>query len=112
MQNMFTEIQQQMLTNARQRRDDCIVEVDNWKDFMINLNSSKTLFTPWCNTVECEKNVGDKSAVESKENPDEGQLVGAAKTLNIPLNQEKLVGKKCFNCDKDAELKVYWGRSY
>jgi len=60
-----------MYKNAEEKLKSCIVNVDNWEQFMTNLNQSKTLFTSWCNTVDCENDVADKSAAESKENPNE-----------------------------------------
>jgi len=51
-------------------------------------------------------------AMEEK-NEEEAQLTGAAKTLCIPFEQEKMpAGTKCFACGKDADVFALWGRSY
>lgn len=40
-------------------------------------------------------------------------MTGGAKTLCMPLDQEAIkAGEKCFNCGKEANKRVLWGRSY
>lgn len=69
--------------------------------------------TPWCKRNECEEQVKMKSKEESEKMETEESLSGSAKTLCMPLNQDKLEeGTKCFNCEEKALSWVMWGRSY
>ena len=82
---------------------------------MKELNKQKVITTPWCKEAECEKTVKTRSGVESKEQEEgeEGQkMTGAAKTLCMPLKQDKIVDEVCFHCGKKAQTFVMWGRSY
>lgn len=72
---------------------------------MKELNKQKVVMTPWCKEAECEKKVKERSGIESKEQEEgeEGQkMTGAAKTLCMPLKQEKIKEEKCFHCGKAA----------
>jgi len=83
---------------------------------LIYLNDGCRVLTPWCKERSCEENVKEKSGIESKklaESETKVQLSGAAKSLCMPLDQEKIKeGEKCFLCGKDAVTRVLWGRSY
>ena len=116
---LLEEIHQEMFDKALKYRQDNTSKIDNWKDFMDALAAKKICLAPWCNTVDCEVEVKDKSkeeslqALQEAQNEDEILLTGAAKTLNIPSEQEPLAeGTKCFACGKPATVTALWGRSY
>ena len=87
---------------------------NNWDEFMTHLNEKNIILTPWCNTVECEEAVKDRSAADSKKlAAEEEALTGSAKTLCMPFEQEPIPeGMVCFACLKLANQRALWGRSY
>ena len=112
---LLEKIQEQMYQKALNRFNDKAKVASNWKDFMASINSRNVVLTPWCQTIECEEKVKDRSGIETKESVLEGEqsLTGQAKTLCIPLEQKAIEeGEKCFHCGKEAKTRVYWGRSY
>eukprot|EP00828_Plagiopyla_frontata_P025669 TRINITY_DN328_c0_g1_i1.p1 TRINITY_DN328_c0_g1~~TRINITY_DN328_c0_g1_i1.p1 ORF type:complete len:220 (+),score=51.99 TRINITY_DN328_c0_g1_i1:130-789(+) len=115
---ILKQIQDGLFLKAKSQLDSVTSKVDDWKSFMNHLNQGKMILTPWCERNECEEKVKEKSAEESKMQEEEDdevsqQLTGSAKTLNVPLNQEKMSeGTKCFACGEPAKTFVYWGRSY
>ncbi|MBW2966642.1 proline--tRNA ligase [Candidatus Woesearchaeota archaeon] len=75
-----------------------IVKTEN-KDKMIKAIKNKNIvLVPLCNEIECQDWIKDKT--------------GGAKTLNMPLDQPSVEGKKCVWCGKAAEYFVYVGKSY
>ena len=112
---ILDKIQNEMYENALERFNSKQKKANNWEEFMGHLNSRNVVLTPWCNDSKCEDNCCEKSGIETKEQAVEGeqQLTGQAKTLCIPLEYEPLAeGAKCFACEKEAKVRVYWGRSY
>jgi len=83
-------IQHALLEKAKQAREDHLSNVKNWADFMTALDKRDICLAPWCDTVDCETMVKDKSKEESlakmaETNEDEALLTGSAKTLCIPF---------------------------
>ena len=104
-----------MLNRAIEERKNRIKHVDNWDDFMKEVNAKNQCLTPWCDVEACEDKVKEKSKVQSQEAENAGEdiLTGSAKTLCIPFDQEPLAeGQKCFACGEAAKVKALWGRSY
>ncbi|CAN8061493.1 unnamed protein product [Agarophyton chilense] len=111
---------------ARALRDEKIVKVLEWIDFVPTLDNRTMVLAPWCQRTECEEDVKEKSGQESQQKLDqEGEvdkraLSGSAKTLCIPFEEEiaKLGiekmpnGSKCFACEQKAVAYTLWGRSY
>ena len=58
---------------------------------MAVLNKRKICLASWCNEIQCEKNVKEKSKEEAMlhYNEEEGGLTGSAKTLCIPYELGK-----------------------
>lgn len=120
------KIQASMLSKARAARDEKILRVDVWEDFVPALDKRAIVLAPWCEKTSCEENVKERSGQESAQQLDEeGEvdtraLSGSAKTLCIPFEEEfeklglsKMVeGTKCFACDLQAVSHTLWGRSY
>lgn len=82
---------------------------------MTELNKKNVVLTPWCEGKECEEKVKERSGIETKEGlfDAESSLTGSAKTLCIPLEYEPIkAGEVCFHCQKEAKVRVLWGRSY
>jgi len=90
---------------------------------MAAVTKKNLCLAPWCDVVECELNVKDRSKEESLQLAEEGKeednaeeealLTGSAKTLCIPFEQKPLPeGAKCFACGQPATTTALWGRSY
>jgi prolyl-tRNA synthetase len=114
---LLEQIHEDMYQRALKNRDEHISKVDNWKDFMSELNKRNLCLTPWCNNQDCEKAAKEKSKQESLQLAEQGEeeevLTGAAKTLCIPFEQEPIAeGTKCFACEKHAQVRALWGRTY
>lgn len=114
-------IQGAMFTNAKKARDEHLVKVTEWKDFVPNLELNNLVLTPWCGGEhqEWEEWVKDKSREESlasrgEAGEDERTATSvAAKTLCIPFDQPELPeGTKCIASGNPATCWVLWGRSY
>ena len=117
----LTEIQDAMFAKAKGVRDDHLVKVTDWKDFVPNLEKHNLVLTPWCGGEhqDWEEWVKDKSREESlaargEEEEDAKTATSvAAKTLCIPFKQPELPeGTKCFASGLPAKCWVLWGRSY
>lgn len=117
----LVEIQKNMFIKAKQFRDDHLVQVTEWKDFVPNLELHNLVLTPWCGGEhkDWEEWVKDKSREESLqingEGPEDDRAATsvAAKTLCIPFDQPALAeGTKCIASGLPATCWVLWGRSY
>jgi len=115
------EIQNAMFAKAKETRDQHLVQVTEWKDFVPNLELNNLVLTPWCGGEhqDWEEWVKDKSREESlnsrgQEGEDERTATSvAAKTLCIPFDQPELPeGTKCIASGLPAKCWVLWGRSY
>lgn len=121
------DIQTSTLAKARAQRDEKIVRVNEWKDFVSVLDERTIVLAPWCERVACEEDVKERSGKESLERQENSEvevdaraLSGKAKTLCIPFEEElarlgieKLCeGTACFACSHNAVSHTLWGRSY
>jgi prolyl-tRNA synthetase len=89
MVTLLDTIHDEMYKKALDARNSHMSEVDNWADFMAALDKKNICLAPWCDCVDCEKRIKEKSKEESlakmqSANDDEVTLTGAAKTLCIP----------------------------
>ena len=114
-------IQQNMFKKAKAERDEHVVQVTEWKDFVPALEGNNLVLTPWCGGEheEWENWVKDTSRAESlaaKSMESESETTAtsvAAKTLCIPFTQPELAdGTKCIASGLPATCWVLWGRSY
>ena len=115
------EVQSNMLARAREFRDDHLVKVTEWKDFVPNLELHNLVLTPWCGGehTDWEEWVKEKSREESltsrgeEGEADTSATSVAAKTLCIPFEQPHLEeGTKCIASGLPATCWILWGRSY
>lgn len=100
------QMQKDLLEKATKERDQNVVEVRNWKDFLPALDAKKLVLAPWCEETAVEEWVKANSAG--------GDGAMGAKTLCIPFRQPALPGgTMCFAApDKPAKRWTLWGRSY
>jgi len=115
---LLVTIQHEMLDRAAAKRDEAIVKVTEWKDFVPTMQAGQMALTPFCNETEFEELVKDKSKAEAlaqsgEEEDEKCATPVAAKTLCIPFDQPELPpGTACFVSGKPAQCWVLWGRSY
>jgi len=112
---LLDDFHENIFGNAKKALDSSIVNVNNWNDFMLNINHKKTCYAPWCGSPHCELNIQQRSKKDSKEfvRGDTNATIGAIKTLNMPFNSSLFPNEsKCFACGEPATCKPLWGRSY
>lgn len=122
----LNRIQTSTFEKARAARDERIIKIKKWDQFIGALDKRAMVLAPWCETIECEEKVKDLSGKESAQKANENgeidvrALSGAAKTLCIPFEEEITrlgiealpTGSTCFACDAAAVSYTLWGRSY
>ena len=121
MKDKLEEIHKAMFDKAAAVRDEHVVQVTEWKDFVPTLEKKNLVLTPWCDpeNEEWEEWVKKTSREESlarlgEESEDERAATSvAAKTLCVPFDQPELPsGSKCIASGMDATCWILWGRSY
>ena len=113
---LLVEIQASMFARAKEARDQKIVTVMNWAQFVPALNQKNLVLTPFCDETEWEEKVKKMSRDECLAGGVEAATSAtsvAAKTLCKPFDQPPLPeGTPCFVSGKPATTWVLWGRSY
>ncbi len=95
---MLEDMQKNLYKKAEKLIEEGLVEIKTMPELQKAVQNKKIALAPFCGDPECEEKVREKN---------EG-----VKSLNSPLNQKPLKGKKCFSCGKTAEFMVYFGKSY
>jgi len=115
----LVKMQHEMLAKATKERNDNLVQVTKWEEFVPALALGKLCLTPFCDEMEEEEEVKKRSKAEAlaaagEEGEDERCATSvAAKTLCIPYDQPPLPeGTPCFATGKPVKAWVLWGRSY
>lgn len=120
---MLVQMQKDLLTKARARAGECMVQVFEWAHLMKALDEKKTALAPWCGQKSCEDNIKTKTGEGSPQEklavgePDETEVfekfTGAAKSLCTPFQQPEMpAGCGCILCGKPAINFTLFGRSY
>ncbi|MBW3003376.1 proline--tRNA ligase, partial [Candidatus Woesearchaeota archaeon] len=94
----MNNMQKALLTKAKKMLKEGTVEAKNWKELMKGVEDGKIVNAYFCGSVDCEDVIKDES--------------GGAKTLNMPLKQPDVKGKKCVKCGKPAKFFFRFGKSY
>ncbi|CAO3577658.1 unnamed protein product [Absidia cylindrospora] len=111
-------IHNDMLQRATAQRDASIIRVEKWEDFVPALNNKNLILMPWCDRMECEDDIKERSArTDDDEVEDERAPSMGAKTLCNPFQQptDKPIVPgitKCVACGQDAKHYMLFGRSY
>ncbi|GAV55396.1 hypothetical protein ZYGR_0AV00270 [Zygosaccharomyces rouxii] len=113
---LLEELQRDLYLTAKELFDSHRVIVNEWKDFVSNLNRKNVILSPWCGVTECEEDIKDSSAKrddgEEFEQDEKAPSMGA-KSLCIPFEQPELKqGQKCIKCSRPAVQYCMFGRSY
>jgi prolyl-tRNA synthetase len=113
---LLDTIQNHLFEKAKAGRDEKLVTVMEWKDFVPALEKSCLVLTPFCDESDWEEKVKDMSKEEALKGGEEEATTAtsvAAKTLCKPFDQPPLPeGTPCFVSGKPATTWVLWGRSY
>ncbi|KAL7721829.1 Proline--tRNA ligase [Entamoeba marina] len=116
---IMDEMHNDMYAKALKQRDEHLVKVSTWKEFMDQLDQKCSVVTPWCLDGECEKVIKSRSSADSLErasllgDDQSVGLTGSAKVLCIPVAQDTLSDDAvCFQCGKKAKAYACVGRSY
>lgn len=115
---LLENIQAALFAKAKAGRDEKLVRVTNWEDFVPALNRKCLVLTPWCNDSEWEDKVKAMSREQALHGTGEVEedtcsTSVAAKTLCMPFDQPDLPeGTMCFVSGLPAKVWVLWGRSY
>ncbi|CCF55531.1 hypothetical protein KAFR_0A00930 [Kazachstania africana CBS 2517] len=113
---ILDELHNDLYNKAKEAFDTHRVIVNEWKDFVPNLNKKNVILSPWCGVTECEEDIKESSAKrddgEEFEQDDKAPSMGA-KSLCIPFQQPELKeGQKCVKCERKAVNYCMFGRSY
>jgi len=89
------KIQKNLFTKAKKFMDTNIIDADNWKDFLKAIKAKKIPKAFFCGEKECEELIKSESD-------------GATSRC---IEFSKKTGK-CIKCNKKAQYKVYFSKSY
>ncbi|TFK71860.1 prolyl-tRNA synthetase [Pluteus cervinus] len=113
---LLDQIQKDMFVRAKEVYDGRLKEITKWDDVVPALDAKNVVVMPWCERVECEDDIKERSG-RSSEPQDERAPSAGAKSLCIPFDQSRFtpleIGKtKCTACGQDAKSWTMFGRSY
>jgi len=119
-EDLLVDIHQNLYNKAVKARDDNIVTIKTWNEFLREIQGGKIVLAPHCNHSECEDLISKETREYFAKQPDVSGVgqTGKAKALCIPLEQKSDLSKekmKCFHCDNCGQNATKWilfGRSY
>ncbi|TIA93804.1 hypothetical protein E3P81_00637 [Wallemia ichthyophaga] len=115
---MLDRIYKMMFESAKASFNDSLeVVMEDFDRIVKAMNEKKILAIPWCEEVECEKDIKERTEKASDGEKDEKQPSQGAKSLCIPNDQDRFGkiehGKTlCVACKKPAKRFALFGRSY
>ncbi|KAJ2724277.1 hypothetical protein GGI07_002050 [Coemansia sp. Benny D115] len=118
-QLLLSKMQAEMLDRARATMAERVKIVLKWNEFVPTLDQKCLALIPWCERVECEEEIKERSsrAVQGDEPEDDKAPSMGAKSLCLPYKQPEnppiVPGEtKCIQCGHDAKQYALFGRSY
>ncbi|KAI8374687.1 uncharacterized protein BYT42DRAFT_577281 [Radiomyces spectabilis] len=118
-QALMNKMQREMYEKAKAKMDESIVRVNKWEDFVPTLNAKKLCLIPWCDRMDCEDDIKERStrtAMEGEEEDERAPSMGAkslCKPFKQPTDTPIIPGEtKCVACGQDAKHYMLFGRSY
>ena len=118
---LLDTIQRRMFEKAQAGLNNMKKEAHDFKSFYESLCNKNILLTNHCGASHCEENVLEKVKSEAKKlmeesgkDDDKDKFAASAKTLCMPLDEQKNLkeGDKCFFCGAEAKKRILWGKSY
>ena len=76
--------------------DEGIAEAKGWEDLKKLLEQRKMVLAPFCNGIDCEKEIKEETTATAR---------------CIPFGQKKTL-PKCVKCGKPAEVNVLFAKAY
>lgn len=113
LQLVMVTMHNDMLKKATLDLNNNLAVVDDWNEFLKNLDAKKIIMVPFCLEKDCEEQIKKDSARDAV--VEEGAPSMGAKSLCIPFDQPKeITTQKCVNprCGKQALKYTLFGRSY
>lgn len=95
---LLEEIQENLFSKAENILNKNLEKAETFEDAKKKINNDKLVLVPLKNSDKVEETLKEKLA--------------GVKTLNIPLNQPSIKGKKCIISKQQADYWVYIGKSY
>ncbi|HTY44271.1 MAG TPA: proline--tRNA ligase [Patescibacteria group bacterium] len=95
---LLEEIQDNLFKRAENLLNKNLDKAESFEDAKKKINDNKLVLVPMKNSQKVEEVLKEK--------------IEGVKTLNIPLNQPPIKGKKCIISKEQADYWVYIGRSY
>ena len=95
-EQLTEKIQEDMFKKAKEFLDENLIEVENLVGLKRAIKEKKVAIAPFCNTVDCEDNLREKT--------------DGAKSVNILFN--KVPKGKCVACRKEAKVICRFAKSY
>ena len=95
---LLDEIQQNLLTKAKQFRDEHTSSTDSYEEFKSIMEGRPGfVISPWCESAQCEAEIKAETQ---------------ATIRNIPAGYEKAPGKPCIKCGKPATVSAWFAKAY
>ncbi len=94
---LLDQMHARLFERAGEILEKSVVEISTMKEAEKEIARGKIIFAPWCESVESEELLKEKTG---------------AKSLNAPLEQPAVKGRKCFITGKPATHWFYFGKSY
>lgn len=110
---LLDNIQDAMYDKAKKQMDEHVKVVENFADFLKNLEAKCIIMAPFCGNIDCEDEIKKNS---TREEAEPGSPAMGAKALCIPFEQPKALtdSTKCVNstCTRKPQYYTLFGRSY
>ena len=96
---LLEDIQKNLLESSRTKIEQSTVEVSTFKDFEKAIKDKKRCLVPWCESVESEDEIKEKTGAKSS-------------CLPFKFEDKSLKGIKCFYTGKPATVWAYFCKSH
>jgi prolyl-tRNA synthetase len=97
---LLDDIQKSLLVKAEENLQQNIVEAKDWNDFLKAAEARKIIHAPFCGEESCEDAIKDETKGAT------------SRCFDMSQDAEKVKGKKCIKCDKQAKGMAYFGKCY
>ncbi len=94
-ESILKGIHNSLYEKAKKFLDSSIKKTEKFPDFSKTIEERKIALAPFCEGNDCENIIREKTQASSR-----------------LISSEKAGGKKCVNCGKEANVMVYFARSY
>lgn len=96
--NLLENIQQTMLTNALEIRDQHIKRVKSFNELKKSIDAGNFVLAPWCNCTSCEEVIKNET--------------NGVSTRVMPMNSTLEKDAVCIKCGKPAKVEIIFAKAY